>query len=141
MRRSLLSPLSILFAFLHLTSFASAIRLIESKSLNPCQANSSFSATLFDVVFTPDNNTLSFNIVGVSAISGNVTAELKVIAYGLTILTQKLDPCSSSDLKGLCPMNTGQINILSNLELSKDVVNRVPSMFCSPLILTATVWY
>jgi hypothetical protein len=133
MRRSLLSPLTLLVAFLHLLSFTSALKLIESKSLNPCQANSSFSATLFDVVFTPDNKTLTFNIVGVSAISGNVTAELKVIAYGFTAITQKLDPCSNKDLKGLCPMNTGQINILSNLQVSDSVIKNIPSESLSRL--------
>lgn len=106
---------------------ASAERLIESKSLNPCMANSSFSATLFNVVFTPDNQTLSFNIVGVSDISGNVTADLEVFAYGFRALQKTLDPCDSADLKGLCPMNTGQINIKSNLPLDADAIENVPS--------------
>ena len=41
-------------------------RLIESKSLNPCMANSSFSATLFNVAFTPSNRSLGFKIEGIS---------------------------------------------------------------------------
>lgn len=108
---------------------AHAERLIESKSLNPCMANSSFSATLFNVVFTPDNATLTFNIVGVSDISGNVTADLEVFAYGYRALKKTLDPCSSADLKGLCPMNTGQINIESNVELDPDTIKNVPSEY------------
>lgn len=112
-----------------LPAAATAERLIESKSLNPCMANSSFSATLFNVVFTPDNKTLTFNIVGVSDISGNVTADLEVFAYGFRALKQTLDPCSSGDLKGLCPMNTGQINIESNVMLDEDTIKNVPSEY------------
>lgn len=110
-----------------LAPFASPERLIESQSLNPCQANSSFTATLFNVIFTPDNNSLAFNILGVSSISGYVTAEIDVIAYGYTALKQTLDPCTSN-LEGLCPMNTGQINIQSNIDVPSSVEKYIPSI-------------
>src|SRR5271163_4138417 len=109
MNTRILSLLSIL-SLVSFTPFASAIRLIESKSLNPCQDNSNFTASLFNVVFTPANRSLAFDVVGVSSIQGNVTALLQVIAYGFTALNQTLDPCTDG-LGGLCPMSTGQINI------------------------------
>lgn len=112
-------------AFFSIIPTISALRLIESKSLNPCQDNSSFTATLFNVVFTPDNNTLAFDVVGVSSIQGNVTAELEVIAYGFTAMKQRLDPCTMN-LRGLCPMNTGQINIQSNIDIPNDVIAKIP---------------
>lgn len=122
-----MSPFALLLSVLcALVPAASALRLIESNSLNPCMDNSSFSATLFNVIFTPDNRTLSFNIVGVSEISGNVTMEVVALAYGYSALKKQLDPCQSADLKGLCPMNTGQINIESNYVLDRSVVNQVP---------------
>ena len=116
-----------LTTILSLPPSASPMRLIESQSLNPCQANSSFTATLFNVIFTPDNNSLAFNILGVSSISGYVTAEIEVIAYGYTALKQTLDPCTSH-LEGLCPMNTGQINIESNLDIPKSVQANIPGI-------------
>ncbi|ERF68857.1 hypothetical protein EPUS_04509 [Endocarpon pusillum Z07020] len=109
------------------TPYASAIRLIESRSLNPCQDNSNFTATLFNVVFTPDNRTLAFDVVGLSSIEGYVTAELQVIAYGFTAVSQTLDPCTM-DLGGLCPMSTGQINIESNIIIGEDVINQIPGI-------------
>lgn len=107
---------------------ASAERLIESKSLNPCMANSKFSATLFNVVFTPDNYTIGFNVVGVSDISQNVTAELQVIAYGYKLLQKTMDPCTNQDLAGICPMNRGQINLESNIVLDSSIVKQVPGI-------------
>ncbi|KAL9128823.1 MAG: hypothetical protein Q9217_002576 [Psora testacea] len=112
---------------LSLLPFAAPMRLIESKSLNPCQKNSNFTATLFNVVFTPDNNSLAFDIVGVSSISGYVEAELDVIAYGYSALKQTIDPCSSN-LEGMCPMNPGQINIESNIDIPDDVIDKLPGI-------------
>lgn len=121
------SSIALIATFLTLTPYTFAIRLIESNSLNPCLDNSNFTATLFNVVFTPDNRTLAFDVVGVSSIEGNVTAELRVIAYGFTALTEVLDPCTM-DLGGLCPMATGQINIQSNIIVSQEVIDKVPSI-------------
>ena len=110
-----------------LSSGTSAERIIESKSLNPCQENSSFTATLFNVVFTPDNYSLAFDIVGVSSISGHVMAELEVIAYGFTALKKTLDPCTNN-LQGMCPMNTGPIDIKSNVDIPKATVAGIPGI-------------
>ncbi|KAL8637470.1 MAG: hypothetical protein Q9228_005265 [Teloschistes exilis] len=121
-------PIGLVLAVVSLlTQTTSAIRLIESKSLNPCQANSSFTATLFNVAFTPDNGSLAFNVVGVSSISGYVNAEVAVIAYGYNAVRMTFDPCKEN-LQGMCPMNTGQIKNKFNLEVSDDVVKKIPSI-------------
>jgi Transient receptor potential (TRP) ion channel/ML-like domain len=127
MRLQFSSCIAVIATLLTFTQYTSAIRLIESKSLNPCQDNSNFTATLFNVVFTPDNRTLSFDVVGVSSIEGNVTAELQVIAYGFTALKQTLDPCTM-DLGGLCPMSTGPIDINSNIPIGQDVITKIPGI-------------
>ncbi|RMY48289.1 hypothetical protein D0865_08166 [Hortaea werneckii] len=124
------SPLlsSLICLLLAILPCASAERMLYSDSLNPCQANNNFSATQFDVVLTPSNNSLSFSVVGVSTISGNVTIDLVVFAYGLRVYEHNLNPCDS-DLTGLCPMNEGQINLPpSNLEIPADALSQVPGI-------------
>ncbi|KAI9684406.1 MAG: hypothetical protein M1829_002216 [Trizodia sp. TS-e1964] len=122
------SPLALLLTFLFsLISHSSAMQLIESKSLNPCSDNSSFTATLFHVVFTPENNSIAFDVVGVSAIQGNVTAEIQVYVYGYSAFKQLIDPCKQN-LPGLCPMSTGQIKITTNFNVAPSVVAQVPSI-------------
>lgn len=111
-----------------LSPLTCAERLLTSTSLNPCQENSNFSATLFDVIFTPDNRTLAFDVNGVSSITGNVTIELVVLAYGLSLYKTTIDPCDSDDFQGLCPMNEGQINLNSNAEIPADSITRVPGI-------------
>jgi hypothetical protein len=51
------------------------------------------------------------------------------LGYGYNVYHKTIDPCSDATLKGLCPMNQGQIpNLQSNAQLPKDTVNQVPSM-------------
>ena len=130
-----ISLLSILLSF---TSFTSAVRLLESKSLNPCQDNNNFTASLFDVVFTPENGSISFDIVGVLSIEGNVTLVAELIAYGYLALNETINPCITG-LNGFCPMSTGQINIQSNLVVSQSVVDRFPGIIYTVPDLDALV--
>tara|TARA_R110002003_G_scaffold117_23_gene10519 strand:- start:61520 stop:61930 length:411 start_codon:yes stop_codon:yes gene_type:complete len=106
----------------------SAERLLESKSLNPCMTNSSFSATLFNVVLTPNNRSLDFKIEGISNIAGKVEAELELLVYGYSAMNQKLDPCGSKDLEGMCPMNAGPLVIKSNIAITEDIIKQIPGM-------------
>lgn len=126
------SPLGFLIAlFVALIPMAQAgggidkQRVISSSSLSTCMANSNFSASLFNVAFTPDNRTLTFNIVGVTTVTGNVTIDLVVSAYGLNVVTKTLDPCEEG-WAGLCPMNEGQIDLDSNIVLPADTVSQIP---------------
>lgn len=117
----------LLVALSSLFHVSSAIRKIESKSLNPCQANSSFTATLFNVVFTPDNGSLAFEVNGISSISGYVNAEIDVLAYGYNALQQSFNPCDEG-LQGMCPMNTGPIDDKFNIDVGQDVVRQIPGI-------------
>lgn len=123
-----MKPAWLAFAAIATLSPLASARLIETKSLNSCQDNSSFTATLFNVVFTPDNGSLAFNIVGVSSISGYVVAEIEVTTYGFQVTKQTLDPCALH-LDGMCPMFTGPVKIQSNINnISPSVINRIPSI-------------
>ena len=102
--------------------------MLLSNSLNPCSKNPGFTATLFDVVLTPDNKTLTYNINGISSISGKVTAELNIIVYGKVIFNKTINPCDDPSLVSLCPMNPGTIPIKSNLPLDQSVIDRVPGI-------------
>ncbi|KAF2274396.1 TRP-domain-containing protein [Westerdykella ornata] len=108
--------------------FSSAERMISSSSLNPCQSNSSFSANLFQVTFTPNNRSLDFKIQGVSTISGRVNAEMELLVYGYPALKQSLNPCKNKELEGLCDMNPGPIELKSNLDITPDVMSKIPAI-------------
>ncbi|KAH9816968.1 ML-like domain [Teratosphaeria destructans] len=125
MKPSIASLSCVLLGFLHYTS---AERMLYSSTLTSCQANSNFSATQFDVVLTPQNESLSFSINGVSTISGNITIDLLVYAYGLQVYQKNIDPCTS-DFSGLCPMTEGPIQLpTSNVDIPGDKLSQVPGI-------------
>lgn len=129
-RSSSSSPWAILTTLLTLVTSVAALgspRLIESRSLNSCQVNSSFTATLFHVIFYPDNKTFDYDFVGVSSVQGNVTFEVDVTAYGISVYKQNLSPCGTQ-LFGLCPMNTGQIDISSSDPVPENVLSAIPGI-------------
>lgn len=129
MRSSILiSPFVFLTSFLSLLSTTSAVNLIESKSLNTCQGNSSFTASLFNVVFTPDNRTITFDVVGVSSIQGNVAFGIEVLVYGFSAIKKTIDPCGVKGMTGLCPMSTRQLDINSNIQLEQSVIDSIPGI-------------
>ena len=104
----------------------SAERIIESKSLNPCMSNSSFSATLFNVAFTPSNRSLAFKIEGISNIAGKIEADIELLVYGYSAMNQKLDPCGQKELEGMCPMNDGPLTNECNIDISDDIIIIIP---------------
>ncbi|GIJ97943.1 hypothetical protein Aspvir_000050 [Aspergillus viridinutans] len=135
--------LSLVFGFLALLRLllpASATRLIESNALNICQDSSNFTATYFNVLFTPDNRTLVFSFDGVASISGKVTADLILYVYGYAIPQRTLDPCKTDKMKGFCPMNAGPIDVpTASIQVGEDVVKQIPGIAYTVPDLDATV--
>lgn len=133
------SPVSILIAaLLAILPATSAERIIQSSSLNECADNSKFSASLFNVVFTPGNGSLAFNVVGTSTITGNISISLVVEAYGLSIYKHSFDPCEEG-WSGLCPINEGQINLDSNINIPSSALKDIPGIAYTVPDLDATV--
>ncbi|KAH6697564.1 DUF907 domain-containing protein [Plectosphaerella plurivora] len=120
------------------TPMVGAERVLQSMSLNSCQEESSFSATLFNVVFTPSNNSASINIVAVVSVQGSVVFDVALSVYGLQILRQVVDPCKL-DLAGLCPMSPGNLNMKFNVDLGDAVNSQVPGIGYTIPDLDATV--
>lgn len=80
-----------------------AVQMLSSSSLNTCQADSGFTASLFNVVYTPANNSATVDLSATSSIQGNVIFDVTITAYGYQIIQQTVDPCDVG-LAGLCPM-------------------------------------
>jgi ML-like domain len=120
-----MAPRLVVFALLSLTS---AIRLIESNSLDTCMQNSQLVATSFNAVFTPNNQSLAFHIEGNSQVSSDVVLDLRVSGYGYTVASKVIYPCSTLGMHSMCPMNAGQLpDMVSNVQLPAADVSRVPS--------------
>jgi uncharacterized membrane protein len=102
-------------------------RVLKASSLVTCMENSLFSATNFEVVFTPSNRSISYEVAANVEISGKVSAEVEVYAYGFKIISEEIDPCKIG-LSQLCPLNPGQFDINAHSELSNSIVDQVPGV-------------
>ncbi|KAK5987260.1 Flavin carrier protein 2 [Cladobotryum mycophilum] len=129
MRSFLRTPLLLLAAAATMLSPASAAdsRMLISNSLNACQQDSSLQASLFNLVYTPQNNSASINMVATSSVQGKVHFDISASAYGYTFLRQTVDPCDIN-LAGLCPMVSGKIAFGFNLPVSPDAAKQIPGI-------------
>ncbi|KAK3935406.1 hypothetical protein QBC46DRAFT_51452 [Diplogelasinospora grovesii] len=130
MRRSPNAPPLFLLVSLLISSLVlpiAAQNVLRSSSLAACQDNSGFTASLFDVVFTPNNNTAAINMIAVSSIEGSVLFDITISAYGYQIIHTVVDPCTAG-FPGLCPMVSGKMGNPFNLAVSPDAVSQIPSI-------------
>ncbi|XDG04541.1 hypothetical protein ABKA04_004156 [Annulohypoxylon sp. FPYF3050] len=117
---------------------AAAEPMLVSNSLNACQEDSMFTASLFKVVYTPNNNTAFLNIVATSSVEGNVVFDVAISAYGYTIIQTTVDPCKVG-LAGLCPMTAGKIPLKFNLPVGEEAASQIPGIAYTFPDLDATV--
>lgn len=114
--------------WLTLLSTAFARRIIRATSLVPCMDNSGVQASKFDVTFTPDDRTLAFDVSLDVEVSGTVYADIVLYVYGFRAIHERIDPCKSSALQQLCPLSTGEIDIISQTQVSGSVVRDIPGV-------------
>ncbi|KAL1839988.1 hypothetical protein VTJ49DRAFT_951 [Mycothermus thermophilus] len=139
MRLPSFNPLLLGAALSTLVLPAAAEDVLRSTSLKSCQANSSgFKASLFDVVFTPNNLTASVNMLATSSIEGYVVFDISIFAYGYRVIHTTVDPCTSN-LPGMCPMTSGKMNNPFNLPVTPEAIEQIPGIAYTFPDLDATV--
>ena len=119
-------------------SWTCAERIIEASSLFTCMDNSLVSANYFTVTFTPANRTLSYDISITSEVQGYVLAEIEVYAYGIKVITETIDPCTT-DIGSFCPLTPGALEIQSSTVISEDIANKIPGVAYTVPNIDATV--
>lgn len=133
------SPVPALLAAL--AAFSPALvageRMLTSTALSSCQDDSQFSASLFNVVFTPGNNTAAFRVVAMSTVEDHIVFNIDVSAYGYSVIHKQLDPC---DMKlNMCPMQAMRFQNNFNVKVDPDVIKNLPSIAYSIPDLDASV--
>lgn len=138
--RSLFSYFVSFLAVLSFSPLTSAQRVIQSNSLNSCkEGTNNFTASLFNVSYSPESGIVDVNINGVSSIVGFIKAQVELIAYGFTILNQTVNPCDMN-LAGFCPMKAGSpITLQTNFEVGADIAKNIPGIAYSVPDLDAVV--
>ncbi|KAG6008039.1 hypothetical protein E4U21_005052 [Claviceps maximensis] len=122
-----------------LPSLVASERMLLSNSLNSCQPDSRFEASLFKVVFTPANNSADIDLVATSSVQGKVMFDLAVVVYGLPLIQKVVNPCDIKGLDGICPMIPGKTKLSFNVPVSGDATKNLPGIAFSIPDLDAMV--
>lgn len=122
----LLAPLLLFTSFF--TPLITAEPMLVSKALNPCSEASGFSASFFEVIFTPNNASASVDMVATITVEGMVLFDFSISAYGYEFMRRTINPCET-DLTGLCPMKRGKLAIPPfNLQLDPSALGQIPGI-------------
>ncbi|KAI1501501.1 hypothetical protein F5X99DRAFT_201720 [Biscogniauxia marginata] len=135
---STLRPALLLSAFAAVLPSVAGEALLSSSSLNTCQEDSMFTASLFKVVYTPSNNSAALDIVATSSVEGSVVFDISISAYGYQIIRTTINPCDIG-LAGLCPMTAGKIPLTFNLDVGEAAASQIPGIAYNFPDLDATV--
>lgn len=123
-----------------ITSTVSANRLLKSTSLNNCHQTSdhAIQASRFNVVYTPNNNTVTIDTILTTTVAGKVVFDVAVSAYGYDIIQTTINPCDIGQ-RGLCPMMPGNIPYSFNIQVPEAAAGQIPGIAYTVPDLDATV--
>jgi hypothetical protein len=135
-----LSLLALLWSsFAAYTSAEPAIH--SSGPPSPCPGFQQTNRTTFDVSFTPDNSTMSFEASGLGTIMGNATFSFALFEDGEQVFLTERDPCLSVGSAELCPA-TGVPSRLdrTNLAVPEQFRTTISDNLPSTKNVTAELW-
>lgn len=93
-----------LLAFETLPAHVAGTQILQTSGFSTCLDKSNIIVNTADIQYNNDNKTVSFNVVGSSTVSVNVTAVLNVTAYGNSVYSNSFNPCDAATfVSQLCP--------------------------------------
>ncbi|KAK2012451.1 TRP-domain-containing protein [Colletotrichum eremochloae] len=116
---------------------AYADKILQSSSLNSCLKDSDFSASLFNIVVSANNGSVTANVAAVVSVEGKAVFDVALRVYGYQYIRKTIDPCTAN-LQGLCPMKPGKIDMEFSFELG-DALDAVPDIAYTIPDLDATI--
>jgi hypothetical protein len=119
-----------LFGALNLVRAVNAEDLFEAHDLSTCSDDDVVNVNRIDVVYTPKDNNLVLGFTGsfTDSSSTNVLLDIDVLIYGYNAISLTLDPCGSTKISFLCPMESASLNIQStSISIGSDTLSGIPS--------------
>ncbi|KAG0651012.1 ion channel FLC3 [Hyphodiscus hymeniophilus] len=130
----MLRPISSLFAIslLFLGTLPSRVRadqILKTSGFSTCLSNANITVQNLDIEYNNDDKTVTFNVAGTSTSVQNVTAQLNVTAYGISVYQNSFNPCDSSTyVQQLCPVPAGSFSANGNQSIPPSYASQIPSI-------------
>ncbi|PHH59466.1 hypothetical protein CDD81_3172 [Ophiocordyceps australis] len=107
----------------------SAADILKTDGFNDCGSDSSIKVDKVDIIYDKDHKTVDFDVAGSSTKEQNVTAELKVTAYGTVVYTNSFNPCDQGNfVERLCPVPKGDFAAKGSRGIPSQFADMVPAI-------------
>ncbi|CAI4213737.1 unnamed protein product [Parascedosporium putredinis] len=113
-----------------LASGALAVDILETVSFSSCaNSTSTVQVQRINIQYNKENQTVTFDVQGSSSRIQNVTAELKVTAFGAEVYSNKFNPCDKGTfVEQLCPVPAGTFGARGTQLIPKEFADLVPAI-------------
>ncbi|KAM0322892.1 hypothetical protein ACHAQA_009234 [Verticillium albo-atrum] len=113
-----------------LISSAAADEILSTVGFTTCgPSNSEIKVNKADITYNNGDKTVVFDVSGTSTKVQNVTAELKVTAYGNEIYSNSFNPCDSGTfVEQLCPVPEGTFGARGTQKIPAEFADMVPAI-------------
>lgn len=123
------SPRGLLVLAAVLVNGVAADNVLSTVGLTNCGPDSDIRVHRADISYDHSSRNVTFDLSGTSKRVQNVTAELRVTAYGQEIFSEEFNPCDAGTfVEQLCPVPSGTFGAAGSLEIPKQFADMVPAI-------------
>ncbi|TGO46307.1 hypothetical protein BCON_0332g00070 [Botryotinia convoluta] len=106
-----------------------AAQTLTTTGYTSCLADSNISVQKMAVTYDNDAKTVTFDVAGSSTKSQNVTAEINVTAYGISVYSNTFNPCDSTTfVEQLCPIPVGTFAASGTQAIPDQYASMIPAI-------------
>ncbi|PQE19965.1 transient receptor potential ion channel protein [Rutstroemia sp. NJR-2017a BVV2] len=106
-----------------------ADQILRTTSFSSCLDQSNIVVQKMDISYDNDAKTVTFNVAGTSNLSQNVTAQLNVTAYGISVYQNSFNPCDeSTKVAALCPLPVGTFAASGTQAIPSEYASMIPAI-------------
>ncbi|THV52368.1 hypothetical protein BGAL_0081g00190 [Botrytis galanthina] len=106
-----------------------AAQTLTTTGYTSCLADSNISVQKMAVTYDNDAKIVTFDVAGSSTKSQNVTAEINVTAYGISVYSKIFNPCDSTTyVEQLCPIPVGTFAASGTQAIPDQYASMIPAI-------------
>ncbi|KXJ86144.1 hypothetical protein Micbo1qcDRAFT_36635 [Microdochium bolleyi] len=112
-----------------LVAGAAADDILSTSGFKNCNSTSDISVDKVDIKYNAGAKTVTFDLAGSSNKVQNVTATLKVSAYGQEVYSQTFEPCDPATfVQQLCPVPAGNFSARGTQAIPPEAASMIPNI-------------
>ncbi|KAK9794532.1 hypothetical protein AB5N19_00349 [Seiridium cardinale] len=114
------------------TTFAVGVlgdNILTTSSFSNCNTTSAIKVNNVDISYNQNDKSVTFDVSGTSNKVQNVSATLKVTAYGQDVYSNSFNPCATATyVDQLCPVPSGTFGAKGTQDIPSSYANAIPSI-------------